>query len=137
MRIAVHAPGAPAYFGIEHHPISRVHPFAGNTGCGTCPRNSVILAANPRGIGFATCRSLVASGCRVVLADLDGDSVAARAAELRGEGAEALAVSTDMADQAAVDRLAEFLNITREEIAGMIDALDAILTKLGAARRVA
>ena len=45
MRIAVHAPGAPAYFGIEHHPISRVHPFAGNTGCGTCPRDSVILAA--------------------------------------------------------------------------------------------
>ena len=29
------------------------------------------------------------------------------------------------------------LNVTREEIAGMIDALDAILTKLGAARRVA
>ncbi len=29
------------------------------------------------------------------------------------------------------------LNVTREEIAGMIDALDVILTKLGAARRVA
>jgi acetylornithine/N-succinyldiaminopimelate aminotransferase len=29
------------------------------------------------------------------------------------------------------------LNVTREEIAGMIDALDAILTKIGAARRVA
>jgi acetylornithine/N-succinyldiaminopimelate aminotransferase len=29
------------------------------------------------------------------------------------------------------------LNISREEIAGMIDALDAILTKIGAARRVA
>jgi acetylornithine/N-succinyldiaminopimelate aminotransferase len=29
------------------------------------------------------------------------------------------------------------LNVTREEIAGMIDALDAILTRLGAARRVA
>jgi acetylornithine/N-succinyldiaminopimelate aminotransferase len=29
------------------------------------------------------------------------------------------------------------LNVTRDEIAGMIDALDAILTKMGAARRVA
>jgi acetylornithine and succinylornithine aminotransferases len=29
------------------------------------------------------------------------------------------------------------LNVTREEIAGMIDCLDAILTKMGAARRVA
>jgi acetylornithine/N-succinyldiaminopimelate aminotransferase len=29
------------------------------------------------------------------------------------------------------------LNVTREEIAGMIDALDAILTRMGAARRVA
>jgi acetylornithine/N-succinyldiaminopimelate aminotransferase len=29
------------------------------------------------------------------------------------------------------------LNVTKDEIAGMIDCLDAILTKLGAARRVA
>ncbi len=29
------------------------------------------------------------------------------------------------------------LNVTREEIAAMIDALDAILTRMGAARRVA
>ena len=29
------------------------------------------------------------------------------------------------------------LNVTREEIAQMIDCLDAILTKMGAARRVA
>jgi acetylornithine/N-succinyldiaminopimelate aminotransferase len=29
------------------------------------------------------------------------------------------------------------LNVTREEIAAMIDCLDAILTKMGAARRVA
>ena len=29
------------------------------------------------------------------------------------------------------------LNVTREEIAAMIESLDAILTKMGAARRVA
>ena len=29
------------------------------------------------------------------------------------------------------------LNVTREEIAAMIDALDTILTQMGAARRVA
>jgi acetylornithine/N-succinyldiaminopimelate aminotransferase len=34
-------------------------------------------------------------------------------------------------------RLMPALNVTREEIAAMIDALDAILTRMGAARRVA
>jgi acetylornithine/N-succinyldiaminopimelate aminotransferase len=29
------------------------------------------------------------------------------------------------------------LNVTRDEIAGMIDGLDAILTKMGTARRAA
>ena len=43
--IAVHAPGAAAHFGIKHHPVSRIHPFAGNSGGGTRPRNSVIFAA--------------------------------------------------------------------------------------------
>ena len=63
--------------------------------------------ANPLGIGFATCRRLVAAGCRVVLADIDGDGAEARAAELRSEDADALAVQTDMGDRASVNRLAE------------------------------
>ena len=62
--------------------------------------------ANPRGIGFASARRFAELGCSVVLADLDGDGAAARASEL-GIGADAVAVQTDMADPAAVNRLAD------------------------------
>ena len=62
--------------------------------------------ANPQGIGFATGRRFAAEGCRVVLADLDGDGAEARAAELRAEGADAIAVAADMADHDSVERLA-------------------------------
>ena len=62
--------------------------------------------ANPRGIGIATARLLAAEGCRIVLADLDGEGAEARAVELRADGVEAVAVATDMADRDAVERLA-------------------------------
>lgn len=63
--------------------------------------------ANPRGIGFATCRRFAALGCRLVLADIDADGAAARATELCEGGAEAIAVAADMADHAAVEGIAE------------------------------
>ncbi len=43
----------------------------------------------------------------MVLADLDGDGAEARAAELRGEGLDAVAVRTDMGDHASVVALAD------------------------------
>lgn len=46
-------------------------------------------AASPAGIGFATARRLVSLGARVMLTDIAGDAVAARAAEL-GEFARAM-----------------------------------------------
>jgi NAD(P)-dependent dehydrogenase (short-subunit alcohol dehydrogenase family) len=63
-------------------------------------------AANPLGIGYATCRLFAEVGCRVVLTDLDGDGAEARATELRAAGADVVAVATDMADRDAVERLA-------------------------------
>lgn len=63
--------------------------------------------ANPRGIGMAIARSLAELGCRLVLADLDGGGAEVSADELRGRGTEALAVTTDMGDHAAVVALAD------------------------------
>jgi NAD(P)-dependent dehydrogenase (short-subunit alcohol dehydrogenase family) len=63
--------------------------------------------ANPRGIGFAMCRRLAGLGCRLVLADVDTERAEARAAELRAGGADAIAIGANMADRAAVERLAD------------------------------
>jgi NAD(P)-dependent dehydrogenase (short-subunit alcohol dehydrogenase family) len=62
--------------------------------------------ANPRGIGLAIATQLADLGCRLVLADLDGEGVGARAAELEAAGYRALPVQTDMGDQASVEDLA-------------------------------
>jgi NAD(P)-dependent dehydrogenase (short-subunit alcohol dehydrogenase family) len=62
--------------------------------------------ANPHGIGFATARRFAELGCRVVLADLDGDGAQTRASELIDTGAEVIALQTDMSDHVAVNRLA-------------------------------
>jgi NAD(P)-dependent dehydrogenase (short-subunit alcohol dehydrogenase family) len=63
--------------------------------------------ANPHGIGLAIARRLAGAGSKLVIADLDGDGVQDRAAELRAEGADAIAVQTDMGDHAAVVALSD------------------------------
>jgi NAD(P)-dependent dehydrogenase (short-subunit alcohol dehydrogenase family) len=63
--------------------------------------------ANPRGIGMAIARRFAGLGCKLVLADLNGDGAEARAAELRAGGTDAIAVLTDMGDHASVVGLAD------------------------------
>ena len=63
--------------------------------------------ANPRGIGMALARAFADRGCKLVLADLDGDGAEARAAELRTVDTDAVAVATDMAEHASVEALAD------------------------------
>jgi NAD(P)-dependent dehydrogenase (short-subunit alcohol dehydrogenase family) len=63
--------------------------------------------ANPRGIGMAIARRLADSGCKLVLADLDGAGVQQRAAELRANGSDAMGLATDMGDHASVTALAD------------------------------
>jgi NAD(P)-dependent dehydrogenase (short-subunit alcohol dehydrogenase family) len=63
--------------------------------------------ANPRGIGIAIARRFAGLGCKVVLADLNAEGAEARAAELRAEGTDAIAVRTDMGDHASVVALAD------------------------------
>lgn len=63
--------------------------------------------ANPLGIGMAIVRDLARLGCKLVLADNDGDGAQARAAELRERGTDAVAITTDMGVHASVVALAD------------------------------
>ncbi|MGY1810817.1 SDR family NAD(P)-dependent oxidoreductase [Blastococcus sp. SYSU D00669] len=59
------------------------------------------------GLGLAMARRFAAEGMRVVLSDVDRDGVRAAAAALAGDGADVLAVRTDVAREDDVQRLAD------------------------------
>jgi NAD(P)-dependent dehydrogenase (short-subunit alcohol dehydrogenase family) len=66
-------------------------------------RIAVVIGA-ASGIGWATARALADDGCRVTLADRNGDGVRGRADEL---GAPHTAAEVDVTDEASVQRLFE------------------------------
>ncbi|MFI6588514.1 SDR family NAD(P)-dependent oxidoreductase [Embleya sp. NPDC050493] len=59
------------------------------------------------GIGYGIAQALAGEGMRVVLADRDAERLEAAAATLAADGAEVLAVPTDVRDAAAVQALAD------------------------------
>src|SRR5258708_11514198 len=65
MRIAVHTPHAPLYFGIEHEPVGRVHPFAGNSRSGTSPGSAAVFASEQADIGISNEHPLRIEGIEV------------------------------------------------------------------------
>jgi NAD(P)-dependent dehydrogenase (short-subunit alcohol dehydrogenase family) len=66
-----------------------------------------IITGASRGIGAATARAFVAAGAAVALAARDGAALAALAEELSSDGGRAIAVPTDVADRASVERLVD------------------------------
>lgn len=58
------------------------------------------------GIGRASAQRFAAEGARVVVVDLDGEAAAATAAAIEADGGEALALPTDVGDDAAVRAMA-------------------------------
>ena len=62
------------------------------------------ITGTASGIGRAASRLFAARGSRLVLADIDCEAGEAVAEEIRGTGAEAIFVETDVADDAAVGR---------------------------------
>src|SRR5690242_2719141 len=66
-------------------------------------RIAIVIGA-ASGIGWASARALAADGCRVTLADCNGDGVRAKAAEL---GQPHTAAEVDVTDEASVQRLFE------------------------------
>lgn len=66
-----------------------------------------IITGASHGIGAATARAFVAAGAAVALAARDGAALAALAEELSSDGGRAIAVPTDVADRASVERLVD------------------------------
>jgi len=65
----------------------------------------VVVAGGAGGIGTATCRRLAGEGAAVVVGDLDADAARQVADLITSEGGRALAVHTDVADEASVEGL--------------------------------
>ena len=71
-----------------------------------------VVTGGASGIGLGVARQFAADGHRVAVLDLNGAAAEAAAAELRGEGAKALAVEVDVADRDSVE--AAFAKIRAE-----------------------
>lgn len=67
------------------------------------PGKAAVITAGANGIGFETGRLLSAQGMRICLADIDEADLARAAAEIPG----ALAIACDVANQGAVEALAQ------------------------------
>lgn len=61
-----------------------------------------IITGGAGGIGSSVCRIMSASGAKIVVADIATDRAEALAAELRDTGANAIAVTLDLADEANI-----------------------------------
>jgi NAD(P)-dependent dehydrogenase (short-subunit alcohol dehydrogenase family) len=73
----------------------------------TLEGRAAIITGASRGIGAATARAFVAAGASVALAARDRAALSALAEELSSNGGRAIAVPTDVADRASVERLVE------------------------------
>jgi NAD(P)-dependent dehydrogenase (short-subunit alcohol dehydrogenase family) len=67
-------------------------------------RTAVVTGA-ASGIGLAVAEAFIAEGMRVVMADIDEESLRSHAARLTDRGAEVVAVDVDVRDPEAVDRV--------------------------------
>ena len=66
-----------------------------------------VVTGGAGGIGAATASALGQRGFRLAIADLDGDTAGATAARMRAQGHDAIAVRTDITDQASVKAMVD------------------------------
>src|SRR5918994_948515 len=89
-------------------------------------RLAVVTGGN-RGMGFETCRQLARRGARVVLTSRDPERGEAAAGRLRGDGLDVRHHQLDVADDASLARLAEFIK-------GEFSRLDILVNNAGIVR---
>lgn len=65
-----------------------------------------VVTGAASGIGLALARGFASHGMRIVMADLDAESLEEKAAGVTSSGADVLALPTDVADQTSVEELA-------------------------------
>jgi NAD(P)-dependent dehydrogenase (short-subunit alcohol dehydrogenase family) len=68
-----------------------------------------VVTGGNRGMGLETCRQLATRGARVILTSRDPEKGEAAAGRLQGEGADVRHHQLDVADDASIGRLAEFI----------------------------
>jgi len=75
-----------------------------------------VITGAGSGIGEGLARHAAALGMKVVLADIASGRIEALAKELRAQGGDALPVTTDVSDPAALDRLAQAVAATYGDV---------------------
>src|SRR3712207_4050552 len=64
-----------------------------------------VVSGGSRGIGAATCRLLAQNGAKVTVNGRDEAAIDSVVEEIRGSGAEAIGVASDLTDFASVERM--------------------------------
>ncbi|MFB6094717.1 MAG: SDR family oxidoreductase [Halanaeroarchaeum sp.] len=89
--------------------------------------NTAIVTAGGNGLGKATARVFAREGANVVINDIDGDSLATAASEIRADAADGVEVATVQGDLTDPDDIEELVAVTVEEFGG----IDHLVTSAG------
>lgn len=92
-----------------------------------CSGLVVVVTGAARGIGAASASLLAQAGATVVLTDVLPDGLEATAAAIRADGGDAEGVVLDVADKAAVDRLADEVVARHGRLDGWVNCAAIII----------